>query len=114
MEMSVKSVDIELSRGCPFSCGYCVETVIQRNYGFTEKNNSGIIKNSNSYLRSKSFENLISELENLYYDFGIRFFRFQDTNFLTADRKLLKNLSNSDLFKKIKILNYILRQDPKL
>ncbi len=109
----VKAVDIELSRGCPFSCGYCVETVIQRNYGFTEKNSSGIIKNSNSYLRSKSFENLISELENLYYDFGIRFFRFQDTNFLTADRKLLKNLSNSDLFKKNKDIKLYIETRPE-
>ena len=24
------AIDIELSRGCPFSCGYCVETVIQK------------------------------------------------------------------------------------
>ena len=33
----VKTVDYELSRGCIYTCGYCVETVIQKYYGFNKK-----------------------------------------------------------------------------
>ena len=31
----VKGVDYELSRGCVYACSYCVETTIQRYYGFS-------------------------------------------------------------------------------
>lgn len=94
----LKAVDIELSRGCPFTCDYCVETVIQKHYGFTESNDLGVLKESPKYLRSKNFENLISELSTLYHEYGIRYFRFQDTNFLTANRTLLAKLAASSLF----------------
>ena len=30
----VRAVDYELSRGCIYSCSYCVETIIQKYYGF--------------------------------------------------------------------------------
>ena len=42
----VKGVDYELSRGCVYACSYCVETTIQRYYGFTEITNQGTIKNA--------------------------------------------------------------------
>lgn len=109
----VKAADVELSRGCPFSCGYCVETVIQKNYGFTEKNANGIIKNSKSYLRSKSFKNVLEEIICLYEEQGVRFFRFQDTNFLTADRELLRSLGNSDFFQKNKDFKIYIETRPE-
>ena len=41
--------DYELSRGCIYSCAYCVETIIQKYYGFEEKSNkTGAIKNFKS------------------------------------------------------------------
>ena len=30
----IKAIDYELSRGCIYTCSYCVETVIQKYYGF--------------------------------------------------------------------------------
>ncbi len=34
----VRAVDFEISRGCIYSCSYCVETVIQNYYSFNESN----------------------------------------------------------------------------
>ena len=36
----IKAVDYELSRGCVFTCSYCVETIIQKYYGFEKKKRS--------------------------------------------------------------------------
>ena len=39
---ALRAVDYEISRGCPFTCTYCVETVIQQTYGFTDINELGV------------------------------------------------------------------------
>ena len=46
----VRAVDYELSRGCVFTCSYCVETIIQKYYGF-EDNKRGVLKNAKDYIR---------------------------------------------------------------
>jgi len=89
-----KGVDYELSRGCIYSCAYCVETIIQKYYGFEETSpKSGAIKNFKSYLRHKSADVAFSEIKNLYENYGVTIFRCQDTNFLTIDRDTLTNLA---------------------
>ena len=98
----VKAVDFEISRGCIYSCSYCVETIIQKYYGFDEINkSSGAIKQANNYLRNKSAKTIFSEIYNLNKTKKITLIRLQDTNFLTIDRKVLNELSklinNSDL-----------------
>lgn len=89
----VKAVDYELSRGCPFTCGYCVETVIQRYYGFTQASPRGALRQMKQYLRQKSAERIFQELTTLYRDYGITLFRAQDTNFLTINRPTLQELA---------------------
>ena len=89
----IKSVDYEMSRGCIYSCAYCVETIIQKYYGFNEKSNNGAIKNFKSYLRHKSPEKTFEEIKFLHEKLKIKLFRCQDTNFLTIDRNFLKELS---------------------
>ena len=89
----VNAVDFELSRGCIYSCAYCVETVIQDYYGFNEKSKNGAIKNAKSYLRNKSAKTAYEEISKLYYNHKITLFRCQDTNFLTIDRKMLNELA---------------------
>ena len=89
----LKAIDYELSRGCIYSCAYCVETVIQNYYGFNEITNSGAIKNSKSYLRNKSAKIVFEEISKLHYDYGIELFRCQDTNFLTINRVMLNDLA---------------------
>ena len=90
-----KGIDFELSRGCIYSCAYCVETIIQKYYGFTEKNEkTGAIKNFKSYLRNKSAKVVYNEIKNLNHNFGIEIFRCQDTNFLTIQRECLEELAD--------------------
>lgn len=90
----VKAVDYELSRGCPFTCGYCVETVVQRYYGFTEASARGALKHMKQYLRQKSAARIFDELSTLYRDYGVTLIRAQDTNFLTIDRSTLYELAD--------------------
>jgi len=95
-----RAVDYELSRGCIYACSYCVETIIQEYYGFTEINR-GVLKNVKGYLRNKSATRVFNELKELSEKYGISLIRCQDTNFLTIDKKMLAELAilidNSDL-----------------
>ena len=101
-------VDYELSRGCIYSCAYCVETIIQKYYGFEEKSSkTGAIKNFKSYLRHKSANLVFQEIKNLYDNYGVRIFRCQDTNFLTIDRNTLDNLAAMIEDSKLEIKLYI-------
>jgi len=100
--------DYELSRGCIYSCAYCVETIIQKYYGFEEKSNkTGAIKNFKSYLRHKSADIAFAEIKNLYENYGVKILRCQDTNFLTIDRDTLENLANMMEESKFEIKLYI-------
>ena len=97
-----------MSRGCIYSCNYCVETIIQKYYDFNESSpKTGAIKNFKSYLRSKSATKIFEELVYLNKIKKIELIRCQDTNFLTNDRNVLLELSNlidkSDLNIKIYI-----------
>ena len=104
----VKAVDFEISRGCIYSCSYCVETILQKYYGFNEINQkSGSIKNFNGYLRSKSAKMIFREIQDLNKNYGITLFRLQDTNFLTIDRSVLIELSDLMEQSKIDIMLYI-------
>jgi anaerobic magnesium-protoporphyrin IX monomethyl ester cyclase len=104
----VKGVDYEMSRGCIYSCNYCVETIIQKYYGFEEISpKTGAIKNFKSYLRHKSAKKIFDEFTYLNKVKNIELIRCQDTNFLTNDRNVLSELSElidkSDLEIKIYI-----------
>ena len=103
----VRAVDYELSRGCPFTCSYCVETVIQRYYGFTETVNNGVLRDAKNYLRNKSAERIFQEMEGLHKEFGIRLFRCQDTNFLSIQRKVLNALADHIETSDLDIMLYI-------
>ena len=89
----LKAVDYELSRGCVYTCSYCVETTIQNYYGFNETTKTGVLKNSRSYLRNKTAKRAYEEIKNLNEKFGITLIRCQDTNFLTIDFNVLNELS---------------------
>ena len=94
-EKFTKGVDYELSRGCIYSCAYCVETIIQKYYEFNEvQKKTGAIKNFKKYSRNKSAKMIFFEISKLNKDFGIKLFRCQDTNFLTIKRSVLINYQN--------------------
>lgn len=103
-----RGVDYELSRGCIYSCAYCVETIIQKYYGFEEKSEkTGAIKNFKSYLRHKSAAVIFQEIKNLHNNYKIEIFRCQDTNFLTIDRDTLVELAEMIDDSKFNIKLYI-------
>jgi len=103
----IRAVDYELSRGCPFTCSYCVETVIQGYYGFTETVNNGVLRDAKKYLRNKSAERIFEEMEGLHKEFGVRLFRCQDTNFLSINRKVLNALADKIDDSDLDIMLYI-------
>jgi len=88
----VRAVDYELSRGCIYACSYCVETIIQDYYGFTEINR-GVLKNVKGYLRNKSAKRVFMELQDIHIKYGVTLIRCQDTNFLTIDKIMLAELA---------------------
>lgn len=90
----VRAVDYELSRGCPFTCTYCVETVIQRYYELTETTKRGALRGANRYLRHKSAARVFEEISGLHRDRGVTLFRCQDTNFLTIHKGTLTELAS--------------------
>lgn len=90
----VRAVDYELSRGCVYTCSYCVETVIQHYYGFTEATRRGALVNAKRYLRCKSAARIMQEITGLHERFGVTLFRCQDTNFLTIERDVLNELAD--------------------
>lgn len=90
----VRAIDYEFSRGCPYSCTYCVETVMQKYYGFDEVAGQGVIKRARSYLRNKSAQRIFSEIQTLHTLQEIDMIRCQDTNFLTIKKKVLCELAD--------------------
>lgn len=103
----LKAVDYEMSRGCVYACSYCVETTIQRYYGFTETTNTGVLKNASSYLRNKSAKRAFEEIKSLYEKFGVTLIRCQDTNFLTIDSNMLNELAKLIDESNLPILLYV-------
>lgn len=103
----VRAIDYELSRGCIYTCSYCVETVIQNYYGFHEKTNRGALIDAKKYLRSKSAKRIYNELKSYIEKYKINFVRCQDTNFLTINKKVLKELEEIFLKNPIDVKLYI-------
>jgi radical SAM superfamily enzyme YgiQ (UPF0313 family) len=63
---------IQTARGCPFSCNYCVKT-------FGTKTSM------------RTPENIMKEIRNVYFDHGIKHFRFMDDTF-TVNKSRVKEL----------------------
>lgn len=103
----VNAVDYELSRGCIYTCSYCVETVIQKYYGYHETTKNGALINAKQYLRQKSANRIYEELYNLQENQKINFVRCQDTNFLTINREVLNDLKSLFMKNPLKLKLYI-------
>ena len=103
----VRAIDYELSRGCIYTCSYCVETVIQEYYGFQEKSSKGALLNNKNYTRSKSAMRIYRELSEYKKKYNIDLVRCQDTNFLTINQKVLKELAEMCDNKRLDLKLYI-------
>jgi radical SAM superfamily enzyme YgiQ (UPF0313 family) len=78
-----KMINYETSRGCPFSCTYCVNSTMRNK----------IYKGLGKYHRLKSIERTIDELEFLVKKYGFNFIRFWDEDFTTHRTDYLKELA---------------------
>tara|TARA_B100000787_G_scaffold147725_1_gene118834 strand:- start:763 stop:2247 length:1485 start_codon:yes stop_codon:yes gene_type:complete len=103
----IRAIDYEISRGCIYTCSYCVETIIQNYYQVGDNNNRGALKNPSAYLRNKSSKIIFNEIQELNKKFKIKLFRCQDTNFLTINKKVLTELADLIDESKIDIKLYI-------
>ena len=78
---------IEISRGCPYRCTYCVNAYLQDLYG-----------GKGRYHREKSIETIIRQLSFLKKKYKLEMIRFWDETFLFMDDERLAELS--DIYKK--------------
>lgn len=102
----LRAIDYEMSRGCVFTCSYCVETILQ-DYYTENKKKRGVLQSPKKYLRNKSAKRIFEEIVNLNQNFKIKLFRCQDTNFLTIDRQVLIDLSELINNSQLDIMLYI-------
>ena len=78
-----------MSRGCVFTCSYCVETIIQNYYSVAE-NKRGVLQKPKEYLRNKSANRIFSELSNLNKKFNVKLLDAK-IQILTIKKMFLKN-----------------------
>ncbi len=104
---TLRIIDYEMSRGCIYTCSYCVETAIQNYYGFNKKTKNGALIKAKNYLRTKSAKRIYDELEYYKKKLKIDLIRCQDTNFLTIQPEVLKKLEQLILNKPLGLKLYI-------
>tara|TARA_Y100001968_G_scaffold333670_1_gene398211 strand:+ start:3569 stop:5032 length:1464 start_codon:yes stop_codon:yes gene_type:complete len=89
----IRAADYEFSRGCIFTCAYCVETTIQSYLGFTKHNKIGVLQDFRKYITVKSILNTIKEIKE-FRSLNIQLLRCQDTNFLSIPREYLNEIAD--------------------
>lgn len=82
---ALPAAPIITSRGCPYTCTYC-----------------GVKSNAGNNLRKRSYENIISEIELLINNYGVKEIHIEDDNF-TFDRQRVVDFCNMLLDKDLKI-----------
>lgn len=79
-----RSASVEISRGCPYKCSYCVNHAFQKMYGGLGK-----------YHRVQSVGIAIKNLMNLKDKYQVELFRFWDEDFTTLTLSYLKEFSKA-------------------
>ena len=64
------TIDMIVSRGCPYQCTYCINPILQRLYKGKEK-----------FTRKRSVDNVIDEISEIYEKYKIKHIAFQDDIF---------------------------------
>ena len=76
-QTSVKTINIETSRGCPYSCSFCMNSHYMELY-----------RGLGKYCREKSAQRIISEATLAKETLGINYIHFIDDNFLVFEDRL--------------------------
>ncbi|MHB8858994.1 MAG: B12-binding domain-containing radical SAM protein [Thermoleophilia bacterium] len=69
--------DLETSRGCPYSCPYCMTPVMQEIY-----------RGKGNYHREKSASRIIAEVNKIVRDRGVDYIRFTDETFILNRKRI--------------------------
>jgi len=77
-------LNIELSRGCPFNCTYCVNGVLKEKY-----------RGLGTYHRIKTVQQSIEELNFLIKKYGFNFIRFWDEDFTSINVSYLQKYAEA-------------------
>ncbi len=78
-------IRVQASRGCPYSCAFCINVVTK-----------------NGRMRYRNPDKVVSEIEYLYREYGIKRVGFRDEVFM-SDRRQVKEIAQGILNKGIKI-----------
>ncbi len=81
-----KMLNYEFSRGCPFSCSYCVNSALKDKY-------AGLGR----YHRTKDIAQSITEMKYLINRYGFNFVRFWDENFTSFSTRVLEQYAEAYL-----------------
>lgn len=84
-----KSIHIQTSRGCPFACTFCINSLLN-DKEYKKTNFGGNLTTSKKSMRFRSPESLVKEIEFLRDRYGITDFHFADEEFITGTDHLLK------------------------
>lgn len=76
--------DFEMSRGCPYTCSYCINVELQQMY-----------KGKGNYHREKSVARVIQEISWFKRQYGLEFLKFWDETFLLMSYERLEALAHA-------------------
>lgn len=83
------------SRGCPYSCSYCFNHKLRELYW-----------NKGNYIRRRSVDNFLEEIEFFQRKYGLEFLRFEDDNFIIDKEWLFCFLEKKKLKTNLPFLCY--------
>lgn len=90
---AVRTVAMELSRGCPYTCTFCCVPMQQEQHRASREQYAGKrglslfqAKQEDPYHREKPIDKFIAEVESARDNYGINFIYFTDESFLSMNR----------------------------
>lgn len=85
-----RSIHMMTSRGCPFRCSFCINSVLNDNSFLKQLHGSIMDERNNAAQRFRSPANIIMEIDFLRSNYGISDFHFADEEFVTHKSRLFE------------------------
>jgi len=108
----VRTVAMELSRGCPYTCTFCCvpmqqhqHRVAREKYAEFKKVEAGSLKKKDPYHREKPIPKFIEEVNNVIEKYSIDFIYFTDESFLSMSKSRFEEFVSE--YEKIKLPFFI-------
>ncbi|MBI3125988.1 MAG: radical SAM protein [Candidatus Tectomicrobia bacterium] len=85
-----RSIHMMTSRGCPFRCSFCINSVLNDNDFLKQLHGSIVDERNNAAQRFRSPANIVKEIDFLRRNYGISDFHFADEEFITHKSRLFE------------------------